>query len=48
MTAANVAAYTENLAVGLADDEAFKFGNPHSPVKGVLACLGGVWGFLLI
>ena len=38
VTAAAVAAYIENLAVGPADDEGFKFGSPHAPIKGVLVC----------
>jgi len=38
MTAADVAYYIENLAVGPADDEGFKFGAPQAPVSGVLVC----------
>ncbi len=38
ITAADVAAYIEKLAVKPANDEGFKFGNPHARIKGVLVC----------
>ncbi len=38
MTAADVAAYIENLGPKSAEDEGFKFGAPHAPVSGVLVC----------
>jgi len=38
MTADDVAGYIESLAVGPADDEGFKFGNPQASVSGILVC----------
>ena len=38
MTAADMAAYIESLAVERADDEGFKFGDSEAAVRGVLVC----------